>query len=141
MDLDAAIRNMAVPRSVARVDESMNSRVGRSRLPTHIFTSSHEVKMVLTRRQKLIVWWWCKQRNTTHPTHRFAVHPINKLRHIQGEYHRLMPQLLNDQERFAQFVRMRHQTFYDLLQHCASDLKEKSTNFFRQSHLKNALCL
>ena len=26
---------------------------------------------------------------------------------------------------------MKHQTFYDLLQHCAADLKEKSTNFCR----------
>ena len=131
VDPDPAVRNTAVPRSVARVRESMHSRPGRSRLPTHIFTSTQEVKMALTRRQKLILWWWWKKRNILHPTRRFAVHPINKLRHIHGEYHHLMPPLLNDPERFVQYFRMKHQTFYDLLQHCAADLKEKSTNFCR----------
>ena len=42
-----------------------------------------------------------------------------------------MPQLLNDPEKFAQYFRMKPDTFYDLLEHCAADIEEKSTNFCR----------
>ena len=55
--------------------------------------------------------------------------PINKLRLIHGDYQHLMPQLLNDTERLAQYFRLKHQRSYDLLQHGAADLKEKSKNF------------
>ena len=74
-------------------------------------------KMARTKKQKLMLWWWWRRRvNKVHSIRRFSVHPVNRLRHVHGEYHHLIPVLLDDPFKFAEYLRMNPDTFHDLLE-------------------------
>lgn len=86
--------------------------------------------MALTKRQKLILWWWWKKRSKNkHRYRQFSVHPINKSRKCYGEFHHLMPQLLNDTKKFVEYFRMTQDMFDYLLELCAADIEKKPSNF------------
>ena len=64
-------------------------------------------KMARTKKQKLMLWWWWRRRvNKVHSIRRFSVHPVNRSRHVHGEYHHLIPVLLDDPFKFAEYLRM-----------------------------------
>ena len=74
-------------------------------------------KMARTKKQKLMLWWWWRRRvNKVHSIRRFSVHPVNRSRHVHGEYHHLIPVLLDDPFKFAEYLRMNPDTFHDLLE-------------------------
>ena len=54
--------------------------------------------------------------NKVHSIRRFSVHPVNRSRHVHGEYHHLIPVLLDDPFKFAEYLRMNPDTFHDLLE-------------------------
>ena len=77
-------------------------------------------KMARTKKQKLMLWWWWRRRvNKVHSIRRFSVHPVNRSRHVHGEYHHLIPVLLDDPFKFAEYLRMNPDTFQDLLRRVA----------------------
>ena len=83
-----------------------------------------EKKMARTKKQKLMLWWWWRRRvNKVHSIRRFSVHPVNRSRHVHGEYHHLIPIFLDDPFKFAEYLRMNTDTFHDLLDECAAELK------------------
>ena len=51
-----------------------------------------------------------------HSIRRFSVHPVNRSRHVHGAYHHLIPVLLDDPFKFAEYLRMNPDTFHDLLE-------------------------
>jgi hypothetical protein len=53
---------------------------------------------------------------------RMWVHPINYDRRLHGEFHQLMPQLLEDGSRFLLYYRMSKVEFYHLLNTVARKL-------------------
>ena len=57
-----------------------------------------------------------------HPTRRFSVHPIQRMRNVHGEYHHLLPELFEDSQKFVDYLRLQPTTFHDLLDQCAADL-------------------
>ena len=57
-----------------------------------------------------------------HPTRRFSVHPIQRMRNVHGEYHHLLPELFEDSQKFVDYLRMQPTRFHDLLVQCAADL-------------------
>ena len=54
--------------------------------------------------------------NKVHSIRRFSVHPVNRSRHVHGEYHHLIPVFLDDPFKFAEYLRMNPDTFHDLLE-------------------------
>ena len=67
--------------------------------------------------------------NKVHSIRRFSVHPVNRSRHVHGEYHHLIPVLLDDPFKFAEYLRMNPDTFHDLLDECAAELRKEYTNY------------
>jgi hypothetical protein len=60
---------------------------------------------------------------------RMWVHPINCNRRLHGEFHQLMPQLLEDEGRSQLYYRMSKVEFYHLLNMVARKLEKCSTQF------------
>ena len=67
--------------------------------------------------------------NKVHSIRRLSVHPVNRSRHVHGEYHHLIPVLLDDPFKFAEYLRMNPDTFQDLLDECAAELRKEYTNY------------
>ena len=57
---------------------------------------------------------------------RFSVHPVNRSRHVHGEYHHLIPVLLDDPFKFAEYLRMNPYTFS--LDECSKDVTKQSSS-------------
>lgn len=71
------------------------------------------------------------------------VHPINLNRKLYGEFHHLMPKLLEDEQRFQMYFRMNKDEFYYLLEMIGPEI-EKRTTQLRESispEQRLALCL
>lgn len=60
---------------------------------------------------------------------RKAVHEVNKMRYVYGEFHQLYPQLRQDSARFFEFLRMSIETFDYILTKIKDRLRKKITNF------------
>ncbi|GFS00359.1 hypothetical protein ElyMa_006397300 [Elysia marginata] len=60
---------------------------------------------------------------------RFAIHPINKERDQRGVITKLYPQLLDDEDKFRNYVRMTRGTFEQLLGLLGDNLRRADTNF------------
>ena len=60
---------------------------------------------------------------------RLWVHEINEARSEYGEYHHLMPQLREDEEKFRDYFRMSSSTFDSLLEYIKEDITKQNTNF------------
>ena len=71
--------------------------------------------VLLLRRQRAERRWW--------------VHPINQSRLIFGEYHHLMPDLRNDEDKFYRYLRMEFQPFDELLQRIQIYIQRRHTKF------------
>ena len=70
---------------------------GRGCVHTNTDGPDGRKKMARTKKQKLMLWWWWRRRvNKVHSIRRFSVHPVNRSRHVHGEYHHLIPVLLDD---------------------------------------------
>ena len=39
----------------------------------------------------MLWWWWRRRVNKVHSIRRFSVHPVNRSRHVHGEYRHLIP--------------------------------------------------
>ncbi|GFR61143.1 hypothetical protein ElyMa_001838400, partial [Elysia marginata] len=62
-----------------------------------------------------------------------SVHPINARREAYGEFHRLMTQMLEDDEKFVSYLRMKQDKFDQLLKPVSEDLTKTATNFCKPS--------
>ena len=60
------------------------------------------------------------------------MHPINRSRKLHGAYYHLKPDLLRDEEKFLNYVRMTPEKYGALLDLCAAGLEKKCTNFIIQ---------
>lgn len=59
------------------------------------------------------------------------VHPINLQRDSLGEYHHLIPQLLDDEDRYRSYYRMSPETFTTLMDILRPVLTKTETSFRR----------
>lgn len=84
--------------------------------------------MVLSRKQKLALLLYLRKRRRS-KVRLMSIHPINKLRNVCGEYHHLMPQLRQDEQKFKEYFRMDTSTFDYLLDTCSGELLKETTNF------------
>ena len=51
-----------------------------------------------------------------------SVHPINARREALGEFHHLMPEMREDDEKCVSYLRMKQDKFDQLLDLCSEDL-------------------
>lgn len=63
---------------------------------------------------------------------RNKVHEINQSRNTYGIFHHLFPQLLEDEDRFIKFLRMRIETFFYILEKIRPDLEKDWCNIHNQ---------
>jgi len=72
---------------------------------------------------------------------RFWVHDMLKKRNIEGEYITLYKELLDDDTKFFQYLRMSKYKFYDLLSNIEPVIKKKNTKFRESISAKHKLCV
>ena len=89
--------------------------------------------MPLSKKAKklLMLWWWRRKRRMqqTKRHHKYWIHPIFKQRSTLGEYHHLLNQVLSDENKCMEYLRMKISTFQDLLNLCSAKLQRQTTNY------------
>lgn len=94
-------------------------------------TKTDQCIMELTREKAAALLLVSENVSTKLKPARSEMHPINKLRHIYGEYKHLFPQLLADENRFFEYFRMSPDTFYFILSKIEHRLTKNWANYHK----------
>ena len=70
-----------------------------------------------------------RRRRRQQTARRWWVHPLNQKRSNLGEYHHMMPDMRDDEEKFFRYLRMEFKPFDELLQKVAARIQRENTNF------------
>lgn len=61
------------------------------------------------------------------PQRKFWIHPILKVRYLEGTYYTLFEKLTKDSQKFFNYFRMSHETFNYVLSKLIDDIKKSDT--------------
>ena len=101
---------------------SISSTDDKNRIVLSVFTKT-------TERLQLVLLLWLKRRRKR----RYWVHPIFQQRETFGEYHHLMQQVLNDEEKCLAYIRMRPDTLKTLLEIIGPHIEKRTTAAIKSS--------
>lgn len=88
---------------------------------------------------KLMLLYWLKRRRFYR--RRYWVHKIFQRRNTFGEFHHLIDEVLNDEDKCISYIRMKPTTFFLLHDKVGPSIEKRETNFRKPLSSKERLVI